>query len=153
MAFIRDSLNTKVFLLVVLVVVAMVSLVVVFRKNFEEINSRYSEKVEELNSTFENLIDVQANLNKTAEELDIRSLREEDLKDKYGVLKDEKDALITEKIKLLDEVEDKTQEIKVLNIHLAELNEDVGGLRSQVADLSEKIDCLLSTPDPNEAGC
>lgn len=153
MAFIRDSINVKIFLLVVLVVVAMVSLVIVFKKNFEDINLEYSKKVTELNTTFENLIDVQSNLNKTAEELEIRSLREEDLKDKYGELKDERDTLADEKIKLMDEVEDKNQQIEVLGDKIFLLNEDIADLKSQVSDLSAKVDCMEDTPDPNEVGC
>ncbi len=144
MAFIKDSLNVKIFLLVVMVVVAMVSLVLVFKTNFEDINFKYLKKTGELNATFEALKGTQSDLNKTAEELEIRSLREEDLKEKYGELKDERDQLITEKIKLLDEVEDKNDQINTLSIQIKVKDNEISSLNDDVANLKQKVNCYQS---------
>lgn len=144
MAFLKDSINVKVFLLVVMAVVAMVSLVLVFKTNFEDINLEYTKKVGELNTTFEALKGTQSVLNKTAEELEIRSLREEDLKDKYGELKEERDELVKEKTKLLDEVEDKIDQINTLNIQIKVKENEISDLKDDVASLKNKLNCYQS---------
>jgi len=76
MYFIKDKLTVKVFLLVVLLLVCMVSLLVVFSRNFEEINTKYQQKVAELNSTFENLTGTQKQLNKTITDLELKNIKE-----------------------------------------------------------------------------
>ena len=142
MAFIRDSINVKVFLITILVAVAMVSLLVVFQKNFEDINSRYSTKLEELNTTFERLSNVETELNRTAENLEIGALREDDLRDKYGDLKEERDDLAAEKIRLMNEVEEKTEEISTLEIQVAIKDDEIADLNSRIEDLRSRIDCF-----------
>lgn len=144
MAFLKDSLNVKIFLLVVMAVVAMVSLVLVFKTNFEDINLEYTKKVGELNTTFEALKGTQSVLNKTAEELEIRSLREEDLKDKYGELKEERDDLATERVKLLDQIEDKDDQINTLSIQIKVKENEISDLKDDVASLKNKVNCYQS---------
>ena len=141
MAFIKEGASAKIFVLVVLVLVAMVSLLVVFQNNFRNINSRYNQKVEELNATFDNLTNAQSRLNQTAQELEIRSSREEDLKGKYGDLKDERDSLETERNNLQNDVDVKEKRIKALEVDIAIKEEALSKEKSQVADLSEKVNC------------
>lgn len=141
MAFIKEAASAKIFVLVILVLVAMVSLLVVFQNNFRNINSRYNEKVEELNSTFDNLIGVQSQLNQTAEELEIRSSREEDLKDRYGDLKEDRDDLESENLGLQNDIEEKDRRIRILEADVAIKEEEIGELKSDVSRLSDKVTC------------
>ncbi len=142
MAFIKDGINVKIFLLVVLVIVSMVSLVIVFNNSFKEINTKYQEKALELNSTFTNLTGAQKELNKTISNLELKSLSEADLRSKYTELKSQKEALDAEIIDLNKDIATKNNKIAILEFDVASLNKDIDKLNSRIDNLQERIDCF-----------
>ena len=144
MGFLKDTINVKIFLLVVLAIVAMASLVVVFQRNFEDINERYREKVLELNATFENLTGAQLKLNKTLTDLELKSIKETDLKNKYSELKNERDTLEDEVNRLNVEITEKETKIKSLNDKIISLESDIDKLNSKIEKLQKRVDCFKS---------
>ena len=151
MDFIRDSWNVKGFLLVAIVAVAMVSLLIVFQKNFKDINDQYAEKAQELNETFDQLTGAQTQLNNTMEDLEIQTLKEGDLRDKYIELRTQKEILEAERNRLKSEVAEKVSEISSLDAEISSLEEDIqelnsriGNLQSENDDLQEENSCLRS---------
>ncbi len=142
MGFIKDSLDVKIFVLLVVIVAAMVSLVVVFQNNFKDINTRYQSKIEELNNTFEALVGAQANLNETIEDLEVQTIREGDLRDKYTDLKDNRDAIEAERRRLSAEVAQKTNQISLLTAEVASLESEIQDLNARVNRLQEENENL-----------
>ncbi len=153
MAFIKDAINVKIFVLVVFVVVAMVSIVVVSYNNIESVNTKYSEKVGELEGTFEELTDVQKSLNRTAEELTIKELREEDLQDRYLTLKDDRDNLFNEKERLLGDIESLNSRIEGYLIQIANKDEEISSLSDEVSHWESEAECLKDRSDADEGSC
>jgi len=135
MSFIKDSLNVKVFLLVVIIAVCMVSLLIVFHKNFVDINNKYDDKVKELNQTFDSLVGTQSKLNKSLSDLELKTVKEEDLKDKYSELRTSNEKLEADNKKMTDELAAKKAE----NEDLKEENVD---LKKKREALLEKVKCL-----------
>ncbi len=144
MGFIKDSFNTKLFLLIVLTGIAMVSLAVITEKHFKEINARYENKVKELDNTFNNLAGAQVRLNETIEDLEITGLREESIKDKYNELKSERDKLMSERSSLLNQIDSKDQKIEKLERNLAFNEEEIDDLNDRANKLKSRIDCFES---------
>ena len=144
MSFIRDTLNVKIFWIVVLIAVSMVSLLVVFNRNFEDINTRYQEKVSELNSTFQNLTGTQTQLNKTLSELELKDIKEADLKKKYTELKNERDSLESQVNKLTLDLVDRDKKINSLRLEVDSLKENVDKLNSKISKLDKRVKCFES---------
>ncbi|MBI2148621.1 hypothetical protein HYU23_02985 [Candidatus Woesearchaeota archaeon] len=144
MGLIRDTLNVKIFVLIVLVVVAMVSLLVVFQRNFEDINVKYKEKVHELNTTFANLTGAQTQLNKTLSDLELKNLRETDLREQYTKLKADRDSLQDEVNKLNGVIAEKDKKITSLNNKIIILESDIEKLERKISKLEKRIDCFES---------
>ncbi|MBS3152135.1 hypothetical protein J4230_01855 [Candidatus Woesearchaeota archaeon] len=142
MYFIKDKLTVKVFLLVVLLLVCMVSLLVVFSRNFEEINTKYQQKVAELNSTFENLTGTQKQLNKTITDLELKNIKEADLRDKYKTLKNERDSLDAQVNKLNADVAQRDKKINSLTLKVDSLEEEIEDLESKITKLDKRINCF-----------
>ena len=142
MAFIKDDINVKIFVLVVLVVVAMVSLLIVFNKSFKDINDRYQNKTQELNTTFGQLVGAKTELNKTMNNLELQNIKEEDLKTKYTQMKALKEALAIDKANLQADVANKTTQIGDLEFQLDTKTKEISSLKSQISRLNDKIDCL-----------
>lgn len=142
MAFIKDGLNVKIFLIIVIVLVCMISLVVVFRNSFQIINSKYKEKANELNSTFVNLTGAQKELNKTLSNLELKSLSEADLRSKYTGLKNENDALNSQIVQLNSDIKVKTVKIGDLEFENSELQDKIDSLNSRITRLQDRIDCF-----------
>lgn len=151
MNFIKDSWNVKIFLLVVLVAVSMVSLLLVFQRNFKDINVRYHTKLDELNATFEQLTGAQAQLNNTIEDLQLQNLKESDLREKYVQLRTQKDALEIERNNLRTDVANKTNQINLLNVQISSLQSQINDLNARISRLqdentrlSTQVSCLRS---------
>ncbi len=153
MAFIRDTLNVKIFILVVFAVVAMTSIVIVAYNNITNVNLKYSEKAGELEQTFEELGNVQKSLNRTAEELSIKEVREEDLQDRYLTLKDDRDNLFDEKERLLKEIDTLNSRIEGLLINIANKDEEITDLNDEISNWKEEVDCLRDRGDADEGSC
>lgn len=139
MAFIKDSINVKIFILVAIVVVGMVALVFVFSKNFDDINTRYSEKLLELNQTFDELSSAQSELNSTMEDLELKSLREEDLKGRYSSVKTQRDNLERKKNRLMGVVSEKEDEIVSLQMEIDDLEDEIAEKNRRIDDLREDL--------------
>ncbi len=153
MAFIRDTLSVKIFVLVVFVVVAMVSIVIVAYNNIESVNTKYSEKVGELEETFEDLTDIQKTLNRTAEELNIKEIREEDLQERYLTLKDDRDNLFNEKESLLGDIERLNLRIESQLIEIANKDEEISKKNDEISNWREEVECLRDRGDADEGSC
>lgn len=153
MSFIRDTLSVKIFVLVVFVVVAMVSIVIVAYNNIESVNTKYSEKVGELEETFEDLTDAQKTLNRTAEELTIKEIREEDLQDRYLTLKDDRDNLFNEKESLVGEINNLNNRIEGMQISIAKKDEEISSLNDDVSSWRDEAECLRLRSDTDEGSC
>jgi|SRR3989344_3652010 len=150
MKFIKDDYAVKLFLLVVLIAVAMVSLVIVFQNNFEDINLRYKDKVDELNNTFEQLVGAQSQLNRTLTDLEVNELKVEDLRGKYTEIRTERDLLDAERKRLNSEVEQKKSQIANLEFEKSELTERNDELSERNSDLQDENEDLRSRLDTCE---
>ncbi|GEM_PF-4886001 len=142
MAFIKDTINVKIFLLVVLVLVSMVSLLIVFKNSFDDVTARYTNKTLELNKTFERLSGTEVQLNKTMDNLQLKSLKEEDLRTKYTQLRDERDLLVGQKNQLLKDVDDKNKQVLLLDGQLIIFNQTITDLNRRINLLRKENDCL-----------
>ena len=142
MAFIQDRFNVNIFILIVLTLVSLTSLVFVFENNFKEINNRYSVKVYELNKTFEKLVSAELKLNKSLEDLQLKGLKEDDLKTKYLSLKTVKDSLETQNTKLIKDLSDKNGQIVLLTDQLSFMNKTVTDLNRRIDLLRKENDCI-----------
>ena len=153
MAFIRDTLNVKIFILVIFAVVAMTSIVIVAYNNITNVNLKYSEKAGELEQSFEELTDVQKTLNRTAEELTIKEVREGDLQDRYLTLKDDRDSLFNEKERLLKEMDALNSKIEGLLINIAGKEEEITDLNDEISNWKDEVGCLRDKGDADEGSC
>ena len=149
MGVIKDHWNVKIFLLIVLVVVSKVSLLVVFNRNFEDVNTKYNEKTSELNATFESLLGTQSQLNKTMSDLELKNLKEADLRDQYKQLKTERDGLQLQIQNLNKNIADRDSKIKSLNIKISDLEESVDKLNTKITKLDKRINCF----EDGKTGC
>ncbi|MBS3168149.1 hypothetical protein J4216_03435 [Candidatus Woesearchaeota archaeon] len=142
MGFIKDALDVKVFFLVVIIAVCMVAFLVVFHKNFEDVNTKYEEKVGELNSTYNKLLGTQERLNETVEDLELTNLKEEDLKKKYNELLNKNERLEKDKLNLQKEVSDKNSEIGDLKTKNTVLQDSLDKEKSTNSKLRSRINCF-----------
>jgi chromosome segregation ATPase len=115
----------------------MVAIVFVFTKNFTMVNDKYNDKIQELNSTFEKLAGTESQLNSTIENLEVSSLREEDLRSKYNQIKNERDLL---KI----DVDNKNKKILELDLKAIKLQKEIDLLNKDINELQDENSCLRS---------
>ena len=149
MGYFKDGVMIKIFLLIVFVIIAIVSLMLVVTRNFDDVNTRYKDKLIELNSTFENLTATQKQLNKSLEDIQVKSIKEADLQDKYGDLKDEKTALEKEISRLNGVVSERDAKIKSLNFKIGDLEEEIDDLNAKISKLNKRLDCF----EDGKTGC
>ena len=152
MSFIEENANVKLFLLIILVAGLTVALTVVYQQNYKDITQRYHTKLNELNQTFEQLTGTQSLLNKTQEDLELKSLREEDLKSQYLIVKKRKDFLETETLQLKSDLDKATKEIQELTAKVDKLNNDLERANKKINDLETERDSLRNQVSCLRAG-
>ena len=113
MAFIQKNANIHLLLLLLIIGISVAGMTIYYQENFKNINTKYQTKLDELNATFTDLTKAQSVINRTKEELTLKSAREEDLSTQYLTQKEQREELQSEKTEL---VETKTGlESKLLN--------------------------------------
>ncbi len=87
MSFIQKNLNTKLLFLLLALILGIAVLTLIYSSSFHIINDKYKVKVEQLNKTFNQLLNSQNIINKTKEELTLKSEREQNLSSQFTDLK------------------------------------------------------------------
>ena len=100
MSFLTKNLNTNLLILLLFVAFGIVGLTLFYMANFQDINDQYLQKVEALNKTFNELTYTRNVINKTREQLELKTLREEDLSEQYGELKEDEQKTAVERDQL-----------------------------------------------------
>ena len=142
MGFIQENANAKLFILIVLIAAITVSLTFVYQNNFKDINNRYTEKLNELNSTFQQLSGTESLLNKTKEDLTLKSLREQKLSNQYTDVEKKKNALEEENSDLKKDLQVTKQKLDDTLIELDTAKDDLKSKNEKI----EKI-CIIIYDD------
>ena len=142
MGFIQENANAKLFILIVLIAAITVSLTFVYQNNFKDINNRYTEKLNELNSTFQQLSGTESLLNKTKEDLTLKSLREQKLSNQYTDVEKKKNALEEENSDLKKDLQVTKQKLDDTLIELDTAKDDLKSKNEKIDNLEKDIDRL-----------
>ncbi|MEK6948169.1 MAG: hypothetical protein AABX19_02900 [Nanoarchaeota archaeon] len=149
MGFIQENANAKLFILIVMIATITVLLTFVYQRNYKDINSRYNEKLNELNSTFQQLSGTENLLNKTQEDLTLKALREKKLQGQYTDVEKKKNALDEENSDLKKDLQstrkkldDTLIELDTAKNDLKSRNDKIDNLEEDIADLKKEVSCL-----------
>ncbi|MFA4886808.1 MAG: hypothetical protein WC595_01210 [Candidatus Nanoarchaeia archaeon] len=149
MSFLTKNLNTNLLILLLFVGFGIAGITLFYMTNFQDINDQYSQKVEALNKTFNELTYTRNVINKTKEQLELKTLREEDLSEQYGELKEdeqktavERDQLKSTKASLEKKLLD-TERFLVAEKHItADLEKENKELKDSVRNRRDENDRL-----------
>ena len=151
MSFIQKNLNTKLLFLLLLVAGGIAVLTLTYELSFTDINTKYENKVEELNETFNQLTQTQNIINRTKEELSLKTLREEDLSTQYTGLKEthekteaENQELEKTKTQLEQELLESQRETVTQKHEIEDLQQETSDLKDSVRNKLDEIDNLQS---------
>lgn len=129
MDFIQKDVNKGLLIFLIALIVVLAGLEVFYALNFKSINKDYDAKINELNKTYNDLINYQNVLNKTKSELQVKSQREEGLSLQYTDVKTQKDELLVERDKL-------SEDNKVLKQSLSLKEDQLGTLTTKYQALN-----------------
>ena len=93
----KKDVNFVFFILIIATVVSFAGFTAYYQVSFRNINEEYNTKLAELNQVTKDLFEKKAVLLETSQELDTTKQGREELGEKYGVLKDERDYLQVER--------------------------------------------------------
>ena len=161
MSFIQKNLNTKLFFLLLILLSGIATLTLIYELGFTELNTKYHTKLEELNDTFNELTKTKTIINKTKEELTLKSLREEDLSTQYVGLKEENEQRTTERDQLQKNKADLEQQLLdsqregIAQKHeIEDKDQEISDLKESSRNKLDQIDSLQAEVDRLHAqGC
>ncbi len=149
MSFINKDVNKGLLILLLSILFVLAGLEVFYALNFKSINDEYNAKIKELNSTYSNLALYQNVLNKTKSELQLKSEREFGLSTQFITVKSEKDTIQSERNTLKDEngilkttLDQKNDELTLLNTKYSALNRTYFNQVAQIEKLNVQVSSL-----------
>lgn len=126
----KDTSFTLLYLILVGIVI-IVAMTIFYEHKFNQLNTDFNSKVDELKNTYATLNEKEKAFNETKQQLVIKESREESLKDQYQDVLTAKEALDREKSKLLDDN--------------AALKANLQSANDQILDLKALVDKLKKT--------
>ena len=125
MGVMKRDVNFVFFILIIAVVVSFAGFTAYYQVSFRNINEEYNTKLAELNKVTKELLEKKSSLLQTTTELNTTKQGREELGEKYGDLKTERDALEEDRntyrdnyCKTKSELEQKTSQVNTLTTEL-----------------------------------
>lgn len=147
MAYIKKSANMLLLGLLLVIALGIAALTIVYQENFLSINTEYQDKVSELNTTFLELAETQEIFNRTRTELELKSLREEDLSTQFTSVQSqnvnlttERDTLLEDKATLEDELLTSKRDALQKAYQIEELEAEEDRLKDSIRNYLDEID-------------
>jgi len=138
MAIMKKDVNFVFFILIIATVVSFAGFTAYYQVSFRNINEEYNEKLGELNKVTKDLLEKKSTLLQTTEELDTTKKGREELGEKYGelkgerdILKDERDTLKENLYQTRSELEQKKTQVATLSTQLNAAQEDADRWKSR----------------------
>lgn len=139
MTYIKKNVNLLLLLLIALIMVAFVGISSYYQGTYKNISLSYSQKLDELTMVGGNLSQREAMLNKTTEELQVRTEDKVRFELMYSNLTDVKERLERELAKTRDELDSTKVDLANAQSQLTEALTQITDLTTKVAGLEEDI--------------
>lgn len=140
MSFINKNANLVLLFLIIISAIALVGATVFFQTRFEDINSEYTQKLEQLRLVSADLEQQQALLNKIKADLNIKNEREQALGEQFTEVKETKELLETQKQNLETRKQELETELEDTESSLQNTQSELEAKKTLVAQLTGEVD-------------
>ncbi len=142
MSFIDQNANFGLIVLIGILAISLVTITLYYQDKFQDINGQLTKKMDELNSTAQELGTAKATLEKTAKDLGIKAVREEDLSGRFLEKKGEAEQLGQKASELEETNKRLSEDLKNKESEISDLKSSVASKQSRIDELNTKIDDL-----------
>ncbi len=139
MAYIKKNVNVALLLLIVLVVAAFAGVSYYYQGTYKNISQNYEVQIDELIKLTSNLSQKEKTLNKTKEELDIRTADKAKFEAMYGNLSEIKEQLAKDLEATRTELDSVKVDLANTKVQLASAQTQVDLLNIEVNTLNEQV--------------
>ncbi len=150
MSFINKNANLVLLFLIIISAIALVGATVFFQTKFEDINTEYNQKLEQLRLVSADLEQQQAILNKVKADLNIKSEREHILGEQFTEVKEDKEILETQKQHLESRKQELETELEDTESILQSTQNELEAKKTLVAQLTGEVDTWKSKTEFEE---